>query len=511
MQSLSSLISERFERLVAHRFLNVGVFLVMLVLGFFLCIRGFNIGYYGDSFRYIFNDPENRMWYFFAHPNPYDPFYRPTMFLIVMISQALEGTNTYILHATHFLSHILCAFLVFVGTRTVTKSVNAAFVAGLYMLFAESNGYAIFNNGALSQIFGTLPGYCGLWLLYRFYTEPHYKARNYALSVVCFFLAIISKESSMSFLPMTCVLIALMHSEGNLKAFRQRNFWIRSLRDGAVFISIGFIFLFVRKFVIGIEGQPAFGAARYEMNLGKNLIINPLQTIFAMFQPLSTADVFGAFKYRDWSLSLLAVGFFAVIAGFVVWGLVKSWREGSHRRVITGSLCLLPFSMMPMMFLNHVSELYSYNTLPLVALLLGISLQALWERLPSVNMRAVAGVGFVALLAVNAVSLQRKIDGMKNNARLASILLPQVLPIVKEMPQNGHLVLVNTASPRLEYSIIHQRGFNVFRFATCVFQERALRADVEIDVIEPDSLLTKPLHSATILALQNDTTVIRKQ
>ncbi len=511
MQSLLALLPERLERLAAHRFWNGGVFVLMSCIGLAVCVRGFNIGYYGDSFRYIFNDPENRLLYFFAHPNPYDPFYRPTMFLVVMISQALEGTNTYILHSVHFLTHILCAFLVYVGTRTVTKSVFAALVAGLYMLFAESNGYAIFNNGALSQILGTLPGYCALWLLYKFYAETEHKARNYALSVLCFVLAIMAKETSMSFLPMACALIAMMHSAGKLRAFSTPVFWQKSLRDGAIFVVLGMTFLLVRKYVIGIEGQPAFGAARYEMNIGKNLLINPLQTLFAVFQPLSTADVFGAVKYRDWVLLTLAVVFFAVIASVLVFGLVKAWREERLRTVIAGCWCLLPFSMMPMIFLNHVSELYSYNTLPLLALLLGLSVSVLWEHIPNLSIRAALGTGFVLLMAINAASLQRKIDGMKNNARLASTLLPQVLPIVREMPQNGHLVLVNTVNPRFEYSIIHQRGFNVFRYATCVFQERANRHDVNIYVIEPDSVLEKPLHTATILALQNDTTVIRKQ
>lgn len=150
-----------------------------------------------------------------------------------------------------------------------------------------------------------------MWLLYKFYAETEHKARNYALSVLCFVLAIMAKAISMSFLPMACALIAMMHSEGKLQAFSTPAFWRKSLRDGAIFVVLGMAFLLVRKYVIGIEGQPAFGAARYEMNIGKNLLINPLQTVFAVFQPLSTADVFGAVKYRDWALLTLAVVLFA--------------------------------------------------------------------------------------------------------------------------------------------------------------------------------------------------------
>jgi hypothetical protein len=510
MLTFVSSLSEFLERQGQRRFFAQSIFAAMLILGLCICATGWNIGYYGDSFRYIFNDPQNRIWYFFAHPNPYDPFYRPTMFVVVMLSQWLEGMNSYIIHTVQFLAHISCAFLVFWGTRTITKSITAGVLAGVYMLCAESNGLAIFNIGALSQSLGTLPGYMGLLLLWRFYQPSQRQIWLYTLSLGCFVLAIISKETSMSFLPMTCMLIAIMHSGGSVAALKTSAFWRNCLRDGAAFVLIGLGFLLLRKYVIGIEGQPTLGKERYDMNLGLNLAINVGRTIFAILQPLSTADVFVALKSGQKTVLAGAVALFSLLGGIATWGIILAWRNTEWRKVIVSALLILPFSMMPMMFLNHAGELYSYNTIPVIALLLGLALTALLQALHSVTLKSALLLGFLGILAINIASLHRKADGMKENARQAALYLPQILPIVEAMPKNGHLILINTATPRVEYSTVHQRGFSVFRFADGVFKERTGRFDIRIDNIEPDSVLANVAQGATTLILANDSTVIRK-
>lgn len=513
MESFLLSALQHIERLKNYRFVHLVVLGLLTFIVLIAFSPGWNIGYYADCYLYIFNNPADKIFYFFTHPNPYDIFYRPTMTAIVMISQAVEGMNTRILHTVHFAGHILCTFVVFVASRRLTGSVGIGVGAALYMLCAESSGYAIFNIGALSQILGTLFGYAALWSLYCFYVPPmvtgaERRGLYYGLAVLSFLAAIFSKETSMSFLPMICVLIAIIHSGGKLRLLQTREFWQKCLRDGTLFVVLGISFLLFRKYVVGIVGQPEFGDSRYQMKIGLNIVVNIGQTLFAMLQPISTADIFVAWKVRNWYVLAAAGAAFVLVFGALLWGLVNAWRKENLRTVIVATLVLFPFSMIPMMFLNHVGELYSYNSLPLVALLVGISLYALRHSFTSHRSIVVLLAGFAVVLVVHLSALQRKADGMKENARLAALYLPQIMPIMASMPQHGRLVLLNTASPRAEYSIIYQRGFSVFRFGTPIFQERTGRFDIKVEVCEPDTVRMETLRGATVLTLKNDTSVV---
>jgi hypothetical protein len=167
-----------------------------------------------------------------------------------------------------------------------------------------------------------------------------------------------------------------------------------------------------------------------------------------------------------------------LLAGYGLW---RSHRPG----LVLAMLACAVLSMFPMALLNHVGELYVYNTTPFVCVLLGMGLGALAGRnWRGEAMPKIAIVASVLLLLGNIAAAHQKMRLMYANGNRTTELIEQIRPYLANVPPNGRLVLVNPPTSQPEYSVFLVNGFNQFRYGTSVFNVLTHRWDFGTDIID---------------------------
>lgn len=119
-----------------------------------------------------------------------DRFYRPLQFFLYLIVYQIAGESTYAFHALNLLIHILCALVFYLLIVKIWKNRWLALVSTLIWLchpiHVETITYVSATADSLSALFMLL----SVWLFWRG------GAPNYSLSLICYGLALFSKESS---------------------------------------------------------------------------------------------------------------------------------------------------------------------------------------------------------------------------------------------------------------------------------------------------------------------------
>ena len=137
----------------------------------------------------------------------------------------------------------------------------------------------------------------------------------------------------------------------------------------------------------------------------------------------------------------------------------------------------------------HVSELYLYNSMPLLALLVGAGLGGLIESYRTKPARLAASIAILTLLFVShVIAIQSKASQMTENGERAAELLEQIRPYTSEVPRNGKLFLVNPASTQMEYSVFLMNGFNVLKDGGSIIYQVANRTEFQIEFLEASEL-----------------------
>ncbi|HJW29387.1 MAG TPA: hypothetical protein VJ508_09045, partial [Saprospiraceae bacterium] len=114
-------------------------------------------------------------------------------------------------------------------------------------------------------------------------------------------------------------------------------------------------------------------AERYDIVFGLNIVKNSLLAVIGAVIPGSSVTAFVAYAQRDYLL-LGAITLGSVIFVYmVIFGLRRSNRAGLILLIsLLGIISFLPF-----VFLRHISELYVYNSMAFVSIIVGIGLGAL--------------------------------------------------------------------------------------------------------------------------------------
>ena len=446
-----------------NRVLNkVLLFIGLFALALFVYRSGLCIPYYQDDFQRVFTHPQNALFQGFITSNPFDHFYRPLEQMFLAAIQIVWKWNTLPIRIIHLLLHASCALLVFHVLRFWRVGILSAIAASVFVVISQASSYAVLSNNTFSQLTGTLFAGLSLWLLYRYLgnKEQRHDKSKYLLSVVFFFLAILSKET-IAGLPLGIALLVGVMQDRNM-AFKT---WLRRivkqlLPFGACLIIYSLLRIQADAFV------PSFSTttnrAFYSFGVGTNVIRNIGLFVIQIVLPVSSLMAKKALHFRDYSL-VVPIGLLtAAFASIVSYGLWKS----SKRRIILILGVLLVFSWLPAIFLNHdVGESYGYNMIMYLGVLFGIAFESYRLKSLKKSLWAVISIVFLVSGITNVLGTDEKASSMRSMGDRAEIFLPQILSYAKGMPRDNWIYLINPRDTEFRYTKFSLNWLSVLDFS----------------------------------------------
>lgn len=202
--------------------------------------------------------------------------------------------------------------------------------------------------------------------------------------------------------------------------------------------------------------------------------------LFAALVPYSSVSYFVALKNGHLVAPAVVTLVTVAVAVVTLWGCARSGR----RPILAVLAVLSVLALFPMAALNHVSELYAYNSLPFIAMLTGGGwgevLRSAGSRFRVTLVRVLLAILFVSHVAAD----QQKATLMKRNGDRALELMNQIPFWLSQVPPGGVLRLVNPLQPRgTEYSTFLVQGFNLLAEGEHGLARALGRADVQIQVV----------------------------
>lgn len=429
---------------------------------------------YGDDFKFVFDNPFEKIFYFFFAENPNLAFYRPIESMFLAGIQWIFGTTTIPIHSLILYMHVTLCFLIYQTCVSMNMSRIQSWVAAIYMLLAQVNAFAVLSNDTLSQVGGTLCGFLSLryLLLSRQSTLVSSFNRTHLVSLFWYICALWFKESSISFLLMLTLLTLLTGSKDIRQTFKRSMVYI------APYLCVSIIYLLIRTVVINIEPDE-----RYSFQFGLQILKNVMQLIFASGVPLSTVDVFVALQTGNVVITVTAV----ILCSAIWFTIFYYVRQENNKRLTIDIPLLILLALFPAVILSHVSELYAYNAMPFISMVFGAGAGRLVKQVPLGSIRKyiiVSGVCFIFLFHITAIQGKGKM--MVRNGESADLLLRTIIPYVSSVEKNSTLILVDSANQRLEYSTFIMSEFSTLRFGTNIVRQMSGRHDVQIWILNSD-------------------------
>jgi hypothetical protein len=457
--------------------------------------------HYDDDFWFLFGESGHGHLHWFTHRNPASPYgYRPIEAMVYSALQRNVGLwNTLPIHLVTIGAHVGVAWLVFWFMRRAGFSAGQVVIGSLFMLLSQVNAYAVAANDTLSQVLGTLFG-CGalvlLWLAYgggpasgrRTDAKGRGVRLAYAAAVVAFACSLLSKETSAGF-GIGVAGLLLWTSRLHLP-------WGPALRQATVrlvpFVLVAGAYLGVRH-AVGVAGAQV-GTGYHDIQLGFNVIRNIVFSAAASTVPGCGVHLYLAVRERD-TLFLACVG--ALTVTFCVSVLYGVYREGRWRTVCASAALALA-ALFPVVLMN-VSELYVYNAMPFVAAVIGIGLGSHVRRTRRRAARLTAVALIAAVLTVHAEGAWHKASLMRQNGERADAMLQQVVPLVRSVPPNANVILLQPDGARPAYSVFIVDDMRLLRFATGHVKGLSGRSDVTVSFSEADELRSGGVRPGSVL------------
>jgi hypothetical protein len=150
--------------------------------------------------------------------------------------------------------------------------------------------------------------------------------------------------------------------------------------------------------------------------------------------------------------------------------------------------------------------------MPFFSVAFGLAAGGIKNTIRNKNALRVAGlIVLITLLLGHAVATIDKSSQLQTNGQLANRLLVQLVPYATELSAGGTMLLLNPASPRVEYSVYRMNGFNVLRFgAQHRIRQLSSRHDINVRIVDAIWPSPTPVNTPRlILTLVNDGKVVR--
>jgi hypothetical protein len=182
------------------------------------------------------------------------------------------------------------------------------------------------------------------------------------------------------------------------------------------------------------------------------------------------------------------------------------WRARQHGLALY-LLLITTISLCPMVFLNHVSELYTYNAMPFVALLVGLG-AATWQLKTGPKFATLLYAVLAAIAVLNVLAVRSKGSMMVSNGQRAEELAGQLATIAED-PRVHQLILANPHSASREYSVFVMNHFRVLEHGLNIVSQRAHRQDLGILIAEPtEAVVHRGCPGCVVVGLTETGTVV---
>jgi hypothetical protein len=469
---------------------------------------GLHGGYFGDDYQFFFSPAPPDVLYYFLHKNPHNRVaYRPFEATALVVIQKYYGMETFPIHVLVLILHVLLSFLIFGAAVSLGYSWLAGVIASAYMLISQANSHAVLSNDTLSQVSGTFFGCMSVWLLYLAHTSsrsaenvsrPSLRSSYYCGSILMFLISLFSKETSISFFPMLgCLACLFAKGAGS---------YGRTIKKAALLVSpyIAIVLLyFAARTYVGVAG-PLSGSDSYHMALGWTTVKNGLLFGFGALTPVSTVGLAKGMGTGQFAIVAAAVVSSAVIGCLMLLGC-RRMRNGKTTIALALGAVL---GLFPVILMVHVSELYLYNVMPFVSLLVGIA-WATFLRTPIPSLRfGMLGTITLALVACHVAAVRGKMLLMCSNGERMGPMLEEVAVHVPTVPDGGELLLVNPPEKQVKYSVFLLPDFWVLDFAAHRIRQMANREDVRIRIVDQAELARLRIGDKTRLVTLYDGHVV---
>lgn len=473
---------------------------------------GFSIPYYGDDFKFFFSPDTPNPFYHFSHANPNNAYaYRPIEAAILFLIQSQAGLDPLLVHLFGIGLHIILAGMVFSFLRRAGFPLAEAMTGALFMGIAQAGVHAVLSNDTMSQLLGTVWGYSALWLLARSYSFDRGVSASLSrggelpfriASVIAFAFSLLSKETSVGFLPALLLIAGIGVADPAARIFR----WKRFILDTLPYMGVFGGYMLAR--ILVVPQQPEFGSGTYSFHIGLNIAKNLGMLAVDMALPVSTEAVFVAVKQGNMIMAGAAAAGTVLFLGIVAWGLVHTRRK--LLMALFGTLTLI--GSFPVVLMNHVNELYLYTMLPAFSVLVGVGVCGAVRATSRIRMRLVLLV-MVAVLGVSHVfAIRGKAALMQENGIRADRLIRQVSELVHAVPPGGKVLLLNEPGPLPDYSIYRLHGFSVLKYGTRRILQVAKRNDIQFEIIDGREVPREMLQEAAlVLGLDGQTVKILRE
>jgi hypothetical protein len=454
-----------FKQIIQGFLLFTGLFLLAVLI----YRNGLHIPYYADDYQRVFTNPSEAITQAFSHANFSDASYRPLETLSLGVIQKNWGWDTFPFRILSLLFHAAGAMLVFHALRFWKFNTWCASFTAVFVIVSQMSAAAVLGNDTQSQVTGAVFSALSLWLLYRYELNQN-KRWRYILSVILFFLALISKETSTGLCLSIAFVMFVMQSGKRLKRMKQS---VIKLLPYA----LGFFFYWLLRLNAG-SVSPAFGDANLSLKLGINVPINIGLFFFQSILPVSSMTVMKTLYYKDHlelALMLIFTVLFSLTIGYGLW-------KSSRRNIVKGLCVIIFFGWFPAMTLNHISELYAYSSLFPLGALFGIAIEYYWKEI-LVKSKVVFASAMIILLGAgitNALGVDEKASSMKVQGDRAAMFLPQIISWAKTMPPNKWMYLIGPKDTSFEYSMFAIRGFRVSATSDSLVRFYSQRPDIGV-------------------------------
>ena len=478
---------------------NYLLLLVLIITGVAIYLPGFTIPYYSDDFEVVHELPALNVFSYFLQSHPGDHFYRPLQAAILGMIQYFFYLDPIPVHIVLIGLHVILSWMVYLFMTEYGFPGKHAVIGSFFMLISQANAHALLNNDTISQVIGTLFGCLSLLLLY--YCHKHrtgciYQDKYYYLSIAAFLFSLLSKETNAAIVLSLLILTFLFYRN---KYSLKKAFFLSGSHSLLFIITLA-VYLIARSLII--SEVPPDVSLRYEMSPGFNIFVNFTQLLFASLVPVSSVTTFLAYESGDNTLFILIIMTTLLLGAYVGHGI----RRSKHLRIATVIGGFAVISLLPVLLLLQVSELYVYNAMPFVAVLFGAGLGVQLEKIRWAGVKKATVPVLLLLLCISHVfAIRGKETLMYYNGIRSTYLLEQITNHSYRVPVDGNLLLLNPKSDELDYSVYIMSGFNVLDNALERINFMSNRYDISVKIIDESELARYDgTNNSIILSLRDD-------
>ena len=472
---------------VERRWRRVSIYLFLIVGAAVLYLPHAGIPFFADDFEFRFADPRPYILGTFRYSDM--RWFRPILASWCALNQYLFGEDTFVLQAGQIAMHAALTCGLFWFLRTCGLPLGHSLLGAVWFLVNPINVAPVLGNDTSSQVGSGAAGFLSFALAWRFSEalrqSPSGTAPPLRLAVgslMALAIALLFKENGLAFAGIVPLVLGFAVWRGHGGRVPGATRWLVLCLVACVAITAGY---FAYRGVARTSKPISFGTGHYEFRIGGNILANEAQLLGAPLLPFSTSDAYVAVVRRV-PLVLVAMG-----AGLLAWltllgtglTIAQQWPAA------LGLGLLAACAGVPVVLMNHVSELYAYNMAPFWAIIVALALPALLETRRPRLVRIMTAVLLLGVLASDVVAVNRKASQMAVNGHNAVVLMPQIVDFARQLPPGGKMLLWDCQEPgTLSYSVFLMSPFMSVEWGGDWVKHLAHRPDIHIKVVAEPAL-----------------------